>query len=555
MAGKAEKYAKISESKQKCSNFCRQKSRYSSSESPADRMLQLQRTAGNQIVQRLIGSRTSQAKSRALQAKLRISQPNDIYEQEADRVAEGVMKMPDPVLRRKCTTCGKEEKKAFQAKESPAQFPGTRDHENPPLVHEVLQSPGRPLDPATRAFMEPLFGYDFSRVRVHSGGAAERSAQDLNAHAYTVGHNIVFDAGRLAPSTYEGQRLIAHELMHVVQQSSSGQVKPAFIDRSSDHFERQADNVSTAIMNLRLSQTGVQPAMVKILANPSMLSGVIQRKPAPDAKPVRENRARLDRLARDPREAHRAWKGLNIQDRFIILDSMARRYGAAFADQFREVAQRGKPDFSVTYWQPRSGPTPEQLRAGGWGFLGMEFTGNAAFDVELWVNPSGKTIRRDVSTYRPGQPEKGEEIPDKLPPTEKKEDMPPIEDCTELKEMTLAILRDTISTENAAKTDLEGEKGRLEKMNKTTDDYCQRYDEYIQSLRAMKTRVDTAVDDIETMRKQLVEAKCSVDIIDSELQELTDLQIWVDIESGPMGTQFLECIRIRPPINLPEDEE
>ena len=539
MIEKAGVHARTRETKQKYSNFIKRKPHFNYSGSPADRILYFQQTAGNQAVQSLI-------KSGALQTKLKISQPNDIYEQEADRVSEQVMRMPDPVLQRKCPNCDEDEKKVLQAKNLPGQVPLTQGHDVPHAVHDLLRSNGQPLDPATRAFMEERFGHDFSRVRVHSGETAEQSARDMSALAYTMGHNIVFGTGRFAPGTHEGRRLIAHELMHVVQQSSFGQVKPTFLDRPSDHFERQADNVSTTIMNLRLPQTGVQPAMVKTLANPSIPSGVIQRKPAPDAKPVRENKARLDRLARDPREAHGAWKRLNIQDRFIVLDSMARRYGAAFADQFREVAQRGKPDFSVTYWQPRSGPTPEQLRAGGWRFLGMEFTGNAAFDVEVWVNPSGKTIRRDVSTYRPGQPEKGEETPDKLPP---------IEDCTELKEMTLAILRDTISNENAAKVDLEGEKSRLEKMNKTTDDYCQRYDEYIQSLRAMKTRVDTAVDDIENMRKQLVEAKCSVDIIDIELQELTDLQIWADIESGPMGTQFLECIRIRPPIDLPEDEE
>ncbi|HIH74603.1 MAG TPA: DUF4157 domain-containing protein [Methanosarcina sp.] len=174
----------------------------------------------------------------------------------------------------------------MEAKESPERAVITPSHDVQPIVHEVLQSPGQPLDPATRAFMEPRFGYDFSRVRVHSGGVAERSAQDLNAHAYTVGYNIVFNAGRLAPNTYEGQRLIAHELMHVVQQGSSGQVKPMFIDRSSDHFERQADNVSTAVMTLRPSQTGMKPAMVKRLANQSTLSGVIQREPDPKADRV-----------------------------------------------------------------------------------------------------------------------------------------------------------------------------------------------------------------------------------------------------------------------------
>jgi hypothetical protein len=547
MAEKVGVHAKTSESEQRCSNSCKQKSGFNSSGSPANRILQLQRTAGNQAVKRMI-------KSGALQAKLRIGQSNDIYEQEADRIAEQVMRMTDPVLQRKCVKCDEDKERLLQAKESPGKVLATQDQSMPPLVHQVLSSPGQPLDPGTRAFMEPRFDHDFSRVKVHLGAAAEQSAWEMNAHAYTVGHNMVFDAGRFAPGTQEGRRLIAHELTHVVQQGALGQVKPTFISRSSDRLERQADDVSTAIMNSGLSQVGARPELIKAMANPSMPSGVIQRKPAPEAKPVREDKARLAELARDPREAHRAWKKLNVEDRFIVLDSMARRYGAAFADQFREVAQHGKPEFSVTYWQPRSGPTPERLKAGGWRFLGMEFTGNAAFNVEVWVNPSGNTIRRAVSTYRFSQPEKGEETPNKVPPTVKK-DVSPITDCTELKDMTLAILRDTISTETAMKADLEGEKGRLEKMNKTTDDYCQRYDEYIQSLRAMKTRVDTAVDDIETMRQQLVEIKCSVDVIDSELQELTDLQIWADIESSPMSTQFLKCIKIRSPIDLPEDEE
>ncbi|HEX7795002.1 MAG TPA: DUF4157 domain-containing protein, partial [Vicinamibacterales bacterium] len=82
-----------------------------------------------------------------------------------------------------------------------------------------MRSPSHPLDSSTRAFMEPRFGNDFSSVRVHSGPLAEQSAQDLNAHAYTVGNDIVFGAGRWSPGTDDGRRLIAHELTHVVQQS------------------------------------------------------------------------------------------------------------------------------------------------------------------------------------------------------------------------------------------------------------------------------------------------------------------------------------------------
>jgi len=92
----------------------------------------------------------------------------------------------------------------------------------PPIVDDVLTQSGQPLDPATRSFMEARLGYDFSRVRVHSGARANASARSVHAHAYTVGDNIVFDAGRFAPQTREGRRLLAHELTHVVQQGAFG---------------------------------------------------------------------------------------------------------------------------------------------------------------------------------------------------------------------------------------------------------------------------------------------------------------------------------------------
>jgi hypothetical protein len=90
-----------------------------------------------------------------------------------------------------------------------------------PIVHEVLRSPGRPLDPATRAFMEPRFGHDFSQVKVHADAQAAESARAVDALAYTVGRDIVFGSGQYALHSNSGQRLMAHELTHVVQQSQS----------------------------------------------------------------------------------------------------------------------------------------------------------------------------------------------------------------------------------------------------------------------------------------------------------------------------------------------
>ena len=94
--------------------------------------------------------------------------------------------------------------------------------EAPASVGQALASPGRPLEPALRQDMEQRFGYDFSNVRVHTGAAAEQSAQDVNAHAYTMGHDIVFGAGRFAPETHAGRSVLAHELTHVVHQAGRG---------------------------------------------------------------------------------------------------------------------------------------------------------------------------------------------------------------------------------------------------------------------------------------------------------------------------------------------
>ena len=106
----------------------------------------------------------------------------------------------------------------------------------PPIVHDVLSSPGQPLDPATRSFMEPRFGHNFSGVRVHTDGRAAASARDVSANAYTVGRNVVFGAGRFAPETHEGRRLIAHELTHVVQQSGSSGIRAG---QTNDKHDRR----------------------------------------------------------------------------------------------------------------------------------------------------------------------------------------------------------------------------------------------------------------------------------------------------------------------------
>lgn len=112
---------------------------------------------------------------------------------------------------------------------------GSRDGASaPPIVDEVLRSPGAPLDSATRQFMEARFQRDFGPVRIHTNDEASRSAEAVGARAYTVGARIAFRNGQYAPASPDGRRLLAHELAHVVQQSGNRSGAPAVLARSPD---------------------------------------------------------------------------------------------------------------------------------------------------------------------------------------------------------------------------------------------------------------------------------------------------------------------------------
>jgi hypothetical protein len=117
----------------------------------------------------------------------------------------------------------------------------------PPIVHEVLRSPGQPLDAGTRAFLEPRFGHDFSRVRVHADTKAAESARAVSAQAYTVGSDIVFGENRYAPQTRSGRQMLAHELTHVIQQRSVDSSGTLAIGPPDDVYEKQADAAAVAL--------------------------------------------------------------------------------------------------------------------------------------------------------------------------------------------------------------------------------------------------------------------------------------------------------------------
>jgi hypothetical protein len=124
-----------------------------------------------------------------------------------------------------------------------------RHGDAPQVVHEVLRSPGRALDSGVRALMEPRFGHDFSRVRVHTDAKAAESASAVSAVAYTVGRDIVFAGGSYAPHTPEGRSLLAHELTHVAQNASATTADtsaPIRVGPAGDRFESEADRHAEA---------------------------------------------------------------------------------------------------------------------------------------------------------------------------------------------------------------------------------------------------------------------------------------------------------------------
>jgi hypothetical protein len=198
-----------------------------------------------------------------IQPKLQINQPGDQYEQEADAMADKVMRMSDndvaqnsyktstATIQRKCAECEKEdEEKKVQRKESNNSSPVTA----PPVVHNVLNSPGKAMDGNTRSFMESRFGYDFGDVRIHDNNLAAKSASSINALAYTFGNNIGFNTGYYNPHSVSGKRLLAHELTHVIQQRES---KIIWINRKEGDESDDA-NISLGIIDDSLIGKGAE---------------------------------------------------------------------------------------------------------------------------------------------------------------------------------------------------------------------------------------------------------------------------------------------------------
>ena len=219
-----------------------------------------------------------------VQPKLSIGASGDKYEQEADRVADRIMRTPaagetpPPVsscgpgsglIRRKCVSCDAEysQKEQRHPLDEKRRCPKcrvqakARSNSNPGGAGEVtvdfargvqaLRGGGRPLPESTRAFFESRFGHDFSRVRIHADARAAVLAKDINAKAFTSGNDVVFGAGAYQPHSHAGRHLLAHEMTHTLQQRGVNRIQRAPGDGAGE-VTKVVINLSSGVVKVYL---------------------------------------------------------------------------------------------------------------------------------------------------------------------------------------------------------------------------------------------------------------------------------------------------------------
>ncbi len=194
------------------------------------------------------------------QTKPAVGAPGDAYEIEADRVADQVMRMPDPSMEEDIGIQAQAETPELQRQMDEAEEPeaprmkGESDSSSGPATLrdaaasriQALRGGGAPLSRESRAFFEPRFGRDFSAVRVHQGPGAAEEARSVSARAFTHGQDVVFGPGEYSPGSGDGRRLITHELAHVAQQAGTPGRAPA--DRTGV-LRRQPDPMAVDKMS------------------------------------------------------------------------------------------------------------------------------------------------------------------------------------------------------------------------------------------------------------------------------------------------------------------
>lgn len=177
--------------------------------------------------------------------------------------------------------------------------------QTPAVVAEVLRSPGQPLDDYTRAAMQPVFGHDFSQVRIHADSRAALSAQAIGATAYTVGNHIALDAGRHRPGAPQWAHLLAHELAHVVQQRGLDYRPGLVVGDPGDASEREANSVASSLVSgrARAGRLTISPSFAPAIRRQAVSHAGVAAPAQPGVTQQMYNEAVQLIAARDPKMA------------------------------------------------------------------------------------------------------------------------------------------------------------------------------------------------------------------------------------------------------------
>ena len=304
------------------------------------------------------------------------------------------------LLQRKCACggspgpsgeCEKCREKRLQRKVGDKQSEMQNRSSVPPIVHEVLHSSAHPLDTITRDYFESRFGHDFSQVRIHTDVRAAESAEAVNALAYTIGPEIVFDSGQYAPGSRSGRELLAHELAHVLQQRAGVSTALVTISEASSPAEAEADAIG------KLVGSGEPIAAVRQAPDPGVIARAAQSGTTPGQRPqqLQFDILGAEMSVQDP-IARAAAVAIGADMRVTSLDDMITKLEARAGPTTGACVQRisiwnhGKPGLQVVAGEKpvcvRDPGAPATQDCGA-GYRPMRFFPRSGFDLEWLLSP------------------------------------------------------------------------------------------------------------------------------------------------------------------------
>jgi hypothetical protein len=346
-----------------------------------------------------LSNKIAESDALQIQTKLAVSTPGDQYEQEADRVAEHVMRMPESMLRRDEPRIQRQANGEAGTGEVASDFTSRL-------------GTGMPLDSASRVYFEPRFNWDFQHVRLHIDANAAESARAVKARAYTIGRDIVFGTGEYAPETNLGRRLLAHELTHVIQQSPNATVRRSGSSPNvpGHKLTRQVNHAESSKINRRTSgvlqrQAGTTTPEVTVtgpnacsLAQHHVIAPAVDRAQQWLTRAIGEMHAHLNPITTNPDFA------VNWPWDTAVLGAMRRHFNTTDRATVMQVYQRivtinndltGRRDLHVECHGAADqlcGSAAAYVNPGNLVFCPSFFTGGAQWQSEALVHEMAHTL-------------------------------------------------------------------------------------------------------------------------------------------------------------------